>query len=147
MATILEQYRARQGAMHAQLETGNLSTEDLLVMQELNYRIGVLETFECLCLSAPITLDTIIMGIHFQLVEICVHFTIAERKFGMKTDVEGERKRETACRSFEQVVADGRKRFSNFSATSQEHYKNCISNYIRTILPVWMQYRNTYITL
>ena len=27
----------------------------------------------------------------------------------------------------------------------QEQYKTCINNYIKTILPVWMQYRNTYI--
>ena len=40
---------------------------------------------------------------------------------------------------------DGRKRFSSFNASTQEQYKTCINNYIKTILPVWMQYRNTYI--
>lgn len=40
---------------------------------------------------------------------------------------------------------DGRKRFSSFSASTQEQYKTCINSYIKTILPVWMQYRNTYI--
>ena len=47
--------------------------------------------------------------------------------------------------SFTQVVQDGRKRFSSFNASTQEQYKTCINNYIKTILPVWMQYRNTYI--
>ena len=114
-------------------------------MQELNYRICVLETFESLCKSAPVTMDTKAMGFHFQLVDAYVRFTLNERKFGPKTDAEGQKKRETALQSFTQVVQDGRKRFSSFNASTQEQYKTCINNYIKTILPVWMQYRNTYI--
>lgn len=85
------------------------------------------------------------MGFHFQLVDAYVRFTLNERKFGPKTDAEGQKKRETALQSFTQVAQDGRKRFSSFSASTQEQYKTCINNYIKTILPVWMQYRNTYI--
>ena len=84
-------------------------------------------------------------GIPFQLVDAYVRFTLNERKFGPKTDAEGQKKRETALQSFTQVAQDGRKRFSSFSASTQEQYKTCINNYIKTILPVWMQYRNTYI--
>lgn len=117
----------------------------MLIMQELNYRICVLETFESLCKSAPVTMDTKAMGFHFQLVDAYVRFTLNERKFGPKTDAEGQKKRETALQSFTQVAQDGRKRFSSFSTSTQEQYKTCINNYIKTILPVWMQYRNTYI--
>lgn len=147
MATILEQYRDQQNTIRAQLGAGSLSPEDLLAMQELNYRICILETFESFCKSAPITLDTRAMGLHFQVVDAYVRFTLTERKFGPRVDADGQKKRDTAYRSFEQVAVDGRKRFSSFNATTQDQYKNCINNYIRTILPVWMQYRNTYINL
>ena len=87
------------------------------------------------------------MGLHFQVVDAYVRFTLNERKLGPKTDAEGQKKRETAYLSFEQVAADGRKRFSSFSASTKDQYKNSINNYIRTILPMWVQYRNTYINL
>lgn len=147
MATILEQYRDQQNTIRTQLGAGSLSPADLLVMQELNYRICVLETFEVFCKSAPITLDTRTMGAHFQVVDAYVRFTLNERKLGPKTNEEGQKKRETAYKSFEQVAVDGRKRFSSFNATTQDQYRNCINNYIKTILPMWMQYRNTYIKL
>ena len=72
---------------------------------------------------------------------------LIERKFGPRTDAEGLKKRETASMSFEKVVQDGRKRFSSFKPTSQDQYKSTIGNYILTLLPVWMQYRNTYINV
>lgn len=145
MATILEQYRKRQNDIREQIAANSLPLDQVLIMQELNYRICVLETFESLCKSAPVTMDTKSMGFHFQLVDAYVRFTLNERKFGPKTDAEGQKKRETALQSFTQVVQDGRKRFSSFNASTQEQYKTCINNYIKTILPVWMQYRNTYI--
>lgn len=101
----------------------SLPLDQVLIMQELNYRICVLETFESLCKSAPVTMDTKSMGFHFQLVDAYVRFTLNERKFGPKTDAEGQKKRETALQSFTQVAQDGRKRFSSFNASTQEQYK------------------------
>lgn len=147
MATILEQYRERQSDLRSQIAENSLPLEELLVMQELNYRICVLETFQSFCKSAPVTLDTKVMGYHFQMVDAYVRFILAERRFGPKVDTEGQKRRETALTSFERVVLDGRKRFSSFTASTQEQYKSSISGYINTVLPVWMQYRNTYINL
>ena len=92
-------------------------------------------------------MDTKVMGYHFQMVDAYVRFTLNERRFGLKADAEGQKRRETALSSFEHVVQDGRKRFSSFKAGTQEQYKTSISQYVHTILPVWMQYRNTYINL
>lgn len=147
MATILEQYREKQNNIRAQIAANSLPSEELLIMQELNYRICVLETFQSFCKSAPVTTDTRVMGYHFQLVDAYVRFVLNERKFGPKADAEGQKKRETAYISFDRVVQDGRKRFSSFKAGNQEQYKSTISTYINTILPVWMQYRNTYINI
>jgi len=147
MATILDQYREKQNVIRSKAAENSLMLEELLTMQELNYRICVLETFQTFCKSAPITMDTKAMGYHFQLVNAYVNFVLNERRFGPKTDADGQKKRETALMSFERVVQDGKKRFSSFSAGTNEQYKKSISQYVNTILPVWMQYRNTYINL
>ena len=47
----------------------------------------------------------------------------------------------------EKVALDGKKRFSSFVPGNDKQYKEAISNYIKTILPVWMQYRNMYINI
>lgn len=147
MATILDQYREKQNLIRSKIAENSLLPEELLVMQELNYRICVLETFQSFCKSAPVTTDVKVMGYHFQLVDAYVRFVLNERRFGPKADADGQKKRETALVSFERVVQDGKKRFTSFSAGTNEQYKNCISQYVNTILPVWMQYRNTYINL
>ncbi|MCM1508796.1 MAG: hypothetical protein NC177_16940 [Ruminococcus flavefaciens] len=147
MATVLSQYCEKQNIIRSQIAENSLPLEGLLQMQELNYRICVLETFQAFCISAPITLDTKVMGYHFQMVDAYVRFVLNERRFGPKTDAEGKKKQETALISFERVAQDGKKRFSNFTATTKEQYKKAISAYINTILPVWMQYRNTYINV
>lgn len=147
MATILDQYREKQNEIRSKVAENSLMLEELLTMQELNYRICVLETFQAFCKSAPITMDTKAMGYHFQMVNAYVKFVLNERRFGPKTDADGQKKRETALASFERVVQDGKKRFTSFSAGTNEQYKKSISQYVNTILPVWMQYRNTYINL
>lgn len=147
MATILDRYREKQNEIRSKVAENSLMLEELLTMQELNYRICVLETFQTFCKSAPITMDTKAMGYHFQMVNAYVKFVLNERRFGPKTDADGQKKRETALASFERVVQDGKKRFTSFSAGTNEQYKKSISQYVNTILPVWMQYRNTYINL
>lgn len=147
MATILERYQEKQKVIRSQIAENSLPLQELLDMQELNYRICVLETFQSFCKSAPITMDTKVMGYHFQMVDAYVHFILTERRFGPKTDTEGQKKRETAQTSFEQVVKDARKRFESFSAGTQEQYQRSISHYVNTVLPVWVQYRNTYINV
>ena len=46
MATILEQYRKRQNDIREQIAANSLPLDQVLIMQELNYRICVLEPFE-----------------------------------------------------------------------------------------------------
>ena len=147
MATILDQYREKQKQFQAQITEGKLPLEDLLVMQELNYRICVLETFQSLCKCAPVTMDMGALGYHFQMVDAYMRFVLTERRFGLKADETVQKQRETALSSFEQVVQDGKKRFSSFTASVQDQYKKSVSSFINSVLPVWMQYRNTYINI
>lgn len=147
MATLLDKYREKQDVFRSQIAESSFSLEDLLLLQELNYRICVLETFQSFCKSAPITMDTKLMGYHFQIVDAYVRFLLNERKFGTKADDEGQKRREMARATLERVVQDGRKRFTSFSAGTQEQYKKTICNFSNSILPVWMQYRNTYVDI
>ena len=96
MATILQQYREKQQSFCSQINSGNLPLEKVIEMQEVNYRICVLETFESFCKTAPITTDSKAMGYHYQLVDAYVRFVLNERKFGARTDTDGAKKRETA---------------------------------------------------
>ena len=147
MATILEQYLQKQEEIHSQIAANSLPMDSLLIMQEVNYRICVLETLRTFCQSAPVTLDTRVMGYHYQMVNAYVRFLLNERKFGPKTDDEGQKKRETSMTSLEQVVNDSSRKFASFKATAQEQYKRCVCDMVNTVLPVWIQYRNTYINL
>lgn len=147
MASVLQTYREKQTEMYHSISANPLPTKEVVRMQELNYRICVIETFQAFCKSAPMSLDTRVLGYHFQMVDAYVRFVLTERRFGPKTDEDGQKKRDTALASFEKVVQDGRKRFSSFAPSKPEQYKNTVNQYVNTVLPVWMQYRNTYINL
>lgn len=147
MPSVLQTYREKQSDVYKRISANTLPTQEVLGMQELNYRICVIETFQAFCKSAPMSLDTKVLAYHYRMVDAYVRFVLEERRFGPKTDDAGQKKRETALGSFEKVVQDGRKRFSSFSPTKPEQYRDNIMKYINTVLPVWMQYRNTYINL
>lgn len=145
--SILDSYKAKQAEINNRIATHTIRPQETLVMQELNYRIDVLETFKGFAKSAPMALDPKQLGYHYQLVDAYVKFALTERQFGPKTDEAGQKKRETALDSFNKAVQDGRKRFSSFKPSKPEQYSETVGRYINAILPLWMQYRNTYINL
>lgn len=147
MASILQTYKEKQSDVYKRISAHTLPTKDVLQMQELNYRIFVIETFQAFCKSAPMGMDTKELGYHFQLVDRNVRSLLEERKFGPKADDNGQKKRETARTSLEKVIQDGRKRFSSFSANKPEQYSEDVKKYVNAVLPVWLQYRDAYINL
>lgn len=144
MATILTDYLARQDELRYKVIENDMPLEEMLNYQELNYRVDILETCKALTISAPITTDTKKMGYHYHLTDAVFNSILNDRKIGPKTDVEGEKKRETAYKTVERVIQDGRRRFRSFSVSSNEQYKETISQLINAVLQVWIQYRNTY---
>ena len=87
------------------------------------------------------------LSYHYQLVDAYVKSVLSERRFGAKTDEDGKKRRETARQSLEKVVESGRKQFRSFSPSKPEQYSQTVGKYINALLPVWMQYRDTYINL
>ena len=147
MAFLIEKYYERREAFRSQVAENSLPPDDLVLVQELDYRISILETFQTFCKAAPLTTDTKVLVNHYQLVNLSICNLLTERKFGPKTDDNGKKKRETAALSLDKVVKDNQKRFASFAAQTQNQYKTSITNYINAVLPVWVQYRDTYVKL
>lgn len=147
MATILEQYQQKSEDYRSQIAADSFPPDELLALQEMNYRICVLETFQSMLRVIPMTTDLRLIANHFQVISCYMELLLKERKFGPKMDETQKQKRDTALASLENVVRDGKKRFMSFTAPNPDSYKKCIANYCNTVLPMWMQYRETYISL
>lgn len=141
----LNDYMKLREDFRKRIEEGDFEPKEMLIFQELNYRIEVLETLQSFCKTAPITVDTGIIGYHHQLVLAFVKRIASERQLGERSDQEGAKRRETAQHSLEKVVDDCCKRFAAFRAESQGQYQKALGTFINTILPVWLQYRSSYV--
>ena len=147
MVTILEQYQKKSDDYRSQIAADSFPPDELLALQEMNYRICVLDTFQSMLRVTPITTDIQVIANHFQVISCYVELHLKERKFGPKMDETQKQKRDTALASLESVVRDGKKRFMSFTAPNPDSYKKCIGKYCSAVLPMWMQYRETYISL
>lgn len=147
MATVLEQYQQKRENYRSHIEADSFILEELMNLQEMNYRICVLETFQSMLRVIPITTDLQVIAKHFQVVYFYMELLLKERKFGPKVDETQRQRRNTALASLETVVRDGKERFMSFTALSANSYKQSIEKYCNTVLPMWMQYRETYISL
>lgn len=147
MANILDQYRERQAEYYKQIETATLPLTSIIVLQELSYRIAVLENFRMLCMTAPVTMNTREMGYHYQIAAARVKALLFEQRFGPKVDEEGEKRRDTAHNALERVISDMVKRFGSFSAATKETYKQNFNSSVQAVLSVWIKYRDTFVQI
>lgn len=147
MATILAQFQKKQSDIKEQIAANSLPMDELLIMQELNYRIGVMETFQSLVKTAPLSTDIKVLMQHYQIFDVSLRYLLKDHKFGMATDEKGKKRRETAQKSVEDVILANQKRFSSFVAETQDQYKRCVSECVNAVLPMWLQFRDTYITI
>lgn len=53
MAFLIETYYERREAFRSQVAENSLPPDDLVLVQELDYRISILETFQTFCKAAP----------------------------------------------------------------------------------------------
>lgn len=147
MGNLLNEYIKTQQNIKNRITNNTFSNGDLLVMQEVNYRICVLETCRTFCMSAPVTNDTAQMSYHYNLVDAYIRFIQGERRFGPRADDNLRKKRDSAADALNRIVDDQRRRFSNYRPTAEGQYKTDVSNLIHTVLPAWVAYRNTYIEI
>ncbi len=147
MATILAQFQKKQADIKEQIAANSLPPDELLVMQELNYRINVLETFQAFARTAPISTNITVLMQHYRVVDVSLRYLLKDHKFGMVADDNGKKERETAGKALEDVICANQKKFSSFVAETQDQYKRCISECVNTVLPMWLQFRDTYIKI
>ena len=122
--TLLEQYSAKLNEMNEKIRAGQLPPEEMLVYQELVYRIGTLNTCKALCASAPIGTETTKLCYHYQVVAMFIKMLSGERQVGSKTDEDGKKKRGAAKETIDRVMNDGVRRFSNFNTKTDDLYKS-----------------------
>ena len=108
MATILEQYQQKSEDYRSQIAADSFPPDELLALQEMNYRICVLETFQSMLRVIPMTTDIQVIANHFQVISCYMELLLKERKFGPKMDETQKQKRDTALASLENVIRDGR---------------------------------------
>ena len=137
MATLLETYIDLKNSFDE--ETGS---NQIWEQQELLYRISVLETCQRFVKTAPHSADSKELLGHYQLLDAYLQNLTLERRFGARIN---EKQCNTAHGNLLQVIQDYRKRFSSFAPGNDANcYRNTIAGVIQTVLPVWIQYRQTY---
>ena len=147
MARILDLYIQKRDELLKNMPSDEKAVAHLIILSEMNYRIDVLQTCKAFVSHAPVTQELSIIQCHYQQMDAYIRFMQAERKFGWKTDERGYKKRETAASSLARVADDYRRQFASFKASSDQQYRECVQKVINTVLPVWTQYRDTYVEI
>ena len=148
MPTILESYQAGKNNFDTGIQTAAPSPSQIWVQQETIYRIEVLETCQMFAKTAPQSVEAQILVSHYQMVDAYIQNLTSERRYGISANDEIKKQRETAYNNLLRVIQDYRARFGSFTPGGDTGcYRKTISKVIQTILPVWIQYRQTYIEI
>lgn len=147
MATILTQLMQKQAEFKEQIAENSLPPDELLAVQEVNYRISVLETFQALVKTAPISSDIKVLVHHYNVFDVSLRYLLKDHKIGTLTDENGKKRRETAEKAVADIINANQKKFTSFIAETQDQYKKCISDCANTVLPMWLQFRDTYVQI
>jgi hypothetical protein len=142
--TMLEKLHAQRTELEA-LPTP--APEQLRMLQEAIYRIGVVECCKAFQLAAPRTAETKILAQHYKLVEAFVQQIPQERQFGASTDETRQKHQATALENLNKVIADYRRRFQSYRPASPEQYAKDIGQALQTVLIAWAQCRNSQIEI
>jgi len=119
------------------------SPAQLWNLQEVMYRIEVLEVFQQFAIAAPLSADMKVLFRHYQVVDAYAENLKKERDFPTAPNQDLQKQRDTALTSLCSVIDDYRKRYASYTPQTPEQYHKDIGRTIGTILPAWIQYRNT----
>ena len=141
--TILERYWKIRLDLHDNDSETMPTPAQLWKFQELLYRIEVLEVFKRFSAAVPVSDDMKVISPHYQVVNAFIENLKSDRKFPLAANEDVQKQRTTAYESFSSVIEDYRKRYGSYVPQSPEQYQRDIGRTIGTILPAWIQYRNT----
>ena len=145
--TLLENYKLQKDGAAEYMKKSKLSLQHVWYYQELAYRISVLEVFQTFLLAAPESVDTKILVPHFQLYEAYVLCLLNERKIGRTDNEDLVKQQQTALGNLQRIYESNKSKFSRYAPRSADQYHGDIENFTNTILPAWIQYRNTLLEI
>ena len=144
MATTLEIYWNIKVDMDSEMQTLKPEPEQIWQYQELLYRIEVLQVCQMFIKSVPESADAKVLTPHYQMLNAFIENLTLERRGCANNSGDAQAQRDTAHGNLLRVVEDYRKRFSSFSPDNDAgRYCKEISLVIQTVLPAWLQYRQT----
>jgi hypothetical protein len=148
MATLLDCYRKQKSLLETGMQNAKLAPNGLWQYQELLYRIEVLETCQILTKSAPESAEMKNLLGHYQVTDAYIENLKTERKCGLGVGEDLQKKRDTAYNSLCKVIQDYRDSLRSFSpGNDTSYYGKMITKVIMTLIPVWVQYRQTYVEI
>ncbi|MPM14747.1 hypothetical protein SDC9_61111 [bioreactor metagenome] len=147
MATVLENYWSIRAEIESRMEKEPATATMVWWFGELAYRIGVLETCQMFCRSAPSSTDVKTLLGHYQMVDAYIQCMTQERRYGPNRGPDTQKERDAAQVNLERVVQDYRGRFSSFAPTAPDYYAKEIGRVVNTILPAWLQFRDAFIPI
>ena len=145
--TVLEKYQARREICELEIGNSCFRQDEIMDIQELDYRISVMSTLQSLLAAVPLTVEMAEIAYHYQVLTGYIDQVAKERRFGPAMDERQVRKRDTALAFLLDVIEDGKKRFKGFVAEDVLSYRKKIALYCQSVLSAWIQYRETYIRL
>lgn len=147
MATVLENYLWDKQTLQQRVLQGGITADILWRYGELAYRIGVLETCQAYCKSAPATTNSQYLFKHYQMLDAYIQSLAQERNYGPNRGQDTEKERDAAKLNLSRVIQDYRGRFSSFAPKADTTYGLEVDRVINTIVPVWIQMRETFVPL
>ena len=141
--TILERYwKIRLDFTDSHTETMPMPAQ-LWNFQELLYRIEILEVLKQFAAAAPLSNDMKILSPHYRVIDAYIENLKTDRCYPAAHNEDYKKQRETAHAGLCSVIEDCRKRYGSYAPQSPEQYAKDIGRTIGTVLPAWIQYRNT----
>lgn len=147
MAKILDVYKEKQNIVEQAVNQNMLPLSDLERVQELRYRIGVIEALRIYCKTAPVTDNVKTMVEHFTQVFNYLRGLQNEHAVQESTDEAVINTRKTAKAALADAYNGIANTMSSFKMTSNEYYKETVIKMINGFIPVWLQYRDTLILI
>lgn len=147
MATVLEMYCQDKQALLQGMAQKKITADILWRYGELVYRIGVLETCQAYCKSAPICRDIPSLMRHYQMLDAYIQNLAWERNYGPDRGPDTGKEHEAAKANLGRVIQDYRNRFSSFAPAADTAYSQEIARTINSVMPVWLQFRETFVPL
>lgn len=147
MVTVLENYRSLRSQVEEKMCNIDTTPEMLWWYGELVYRIGVLETLQVYNNSAPPVMELPPLREHYRMLDAYIQSLTLDRRYGPNRGPDTQKERDAASQSLDRIVQDYRKRFSSFAPTTLESYWEEVTRVIRSVLPAWLQVRDTFVPL